>query len=176
MTDLLILACFHEAGHAVTAHTLGYDCDRIAIDEAGNGSAIINYHADEEIAISVLYDKPANEYTVVNPEKERNIAGKVFRILISGMISEYILAHPSRNETNIVLELNGTDYLKAGHIAEKYKFNLQDEIASVYSELQSDENWQLVRILVYSLICRTPLQLNSYEIASVFENFNKTLN
>lgn len=173
MTDLLIMACFHEAGHAVAAYNLGYSCEKIAIDDVGDGSAIINYHNDEDIAISVLYDKPVDEYAAVNPERERNIAKKVCRILISGLVSEYILTHPLRNETDIVLKQTGTDFFKVGHIAAKYKLNLQDEINSACTELQSEENWKLVRILVYCLICRTPLQLNKYEIASVFENFKK---
>ncbi len=173
MTDLLILACFHEAGHAVSAYNLGYSCEKIVIDDVGDGSAIINYHDDEDIAIAVLYDRPVEQFIPVDAEKERGIAKKVFRILISGMIAEYILTHRAQNETNIVLELNGTDFLKAGHIAEKYNLNLQDEINFAYDELRLAKNWQVVRMLVYSLISRTPLQLNSYEISAVFENFKQ---
>jgi hypothetical protein len=175
MNDVLIMACFHEAGHAVSAYNFGYSCDKIIVDETGNGLAIINYRDDEDIAISVLYDKPLDEYAVVNPEKKHSIAKKVCRILISGQISEYILTHPLRSETDIVLKQTGTDFLKVRHITEKYKLNLQDEINGACAELQSEENWKLVRILVYCLICKTPLQLNTFEIASVFENFRKTV-
>ena len=173
MNDLLITACFHEAGHTVTAYNLGYSCDKISVDDAGNGLAIINYAEDEEVAISILYDKPLDEFNHMNRDEAREIAKKVCKILISGLVSEYILAHSSSPQTQITVKQTGTDFLKVKYIAEKYGLSVRDEINEVYSVLQSKESWQLVRILVYYMICITPIRLNSYEISSVFENFKQ---
>jgi hypothetical protein len=145
MNDLHITACFHESGHTVTAYSLGYACEKIHVDEIGNGLAIINYGCDEDIAISILYGKPLDEYYRVSPDKEKAMAEKICRILISGLVAEHILAHPGSSATELTLK--------------------------VYATLRAEENWRLVRVLVYCMICRTPIQLNAHEIASVFDNF-----
>jgi hypothetical protein len=171
MNDLHITACFHESGHTVTAYSLGYACEKIHVDEIGNGLAIINYGCDEDIAISILYGKPLDEYYRVSPDKEKAMAEKICRILISGLVAEHILAHPGSSATELTLKNAGTDLLKVEYIARKYHVDIQNAINEVYATLRAEENWRLVRVLVYCMICRTPIQLNAHEIASVFDNF-----
>lgn len=172
MNDALVTACFHEAGHAIAAFYLGYSCDHIKVDDKGNGAAIIDYGGDEDTAIAIIYNRPPEEFHIPDPEKECTIALKVCRILISGIISEYILEHFRGNEPEIKILYNGPDFAKVNHISKKYGFNLEHEIHAMHELLRTEELWSAIKMLVYHLICKRTVQLNQYEIASVLKEYS----
>jgi len=168
LNDSLVSMAFHEAGHTVAAFWQGFSCEKIAINPAGTGSAYINYGMHDELAATIIYNRPIEDMQSDQYPDIPTFVNQICFITLAGLVAEYILNHQI-SDCILKSELlkNGPDLLKVELIAKRFDVRVDELVEQLFITLISEECWGAIKSLVYHLIDKGKLELSRYEIHSI---------
>jgi hypothetical protein len=182
--SLIDIAAYHEAGHAVVGHYLGFTVTEIVLSPSDPGAGITAFNYGNENLLMAAILSLGIDPSIFNslPINEKlNAPQAIVRMthtLLAGSISEAILKYGSGHVGVMEIHVNDSDGTRIEvldalhrHINKSLPLNyVQGALLQLTETLRAPTFWNVIQTVAIALINSSNKSLREKEIAEIFEH------